>query len=415
VICPHFPKQPIHNIEADGVGAYFVKKNRRKICMLTTAYPRWPGDERAPFIHEAAKALKEAGNEVRVLAMHRPGTKTHETMDGIEIIRTRYLPEKWEILQEEGGGIPIVWKKNHLARLALIPFVFAQSLALLKWSRDCDILHANWTLSGMIVWLTQFIHCRPFIVTVHGSDIYLGTKTGWIRFFTKIVLNKAAAVIAISHDLADQLVSLDTPQNKISIIPEVIDVDRFLKNDQERENIILFVGSLIPRKGCKFLIQAFSRVTKVLPDFQLYLVGLGADEMELKSLVSDLHISEKVSFLGARSREEVPQLMGRAKLFVLPSLEEGLGVVLIEAIASGTPCVASRVGGIPDIITPEVGTLVPPGETDRLAAAILEILNNPDRWKTLSAASKQRALHEFSREAFSEKFTKIYSQVLDKP
>ncbi len=98
-----------------------MKTTRRKICMLTTAYPRWPGDERAPFIHEAAKALKEAGNDVRVLAMHRPGTKTHDEIDGIEIIRTRYLPEKWEVLQEEGGGIPIVWKKKPLARLALIP------------------------------------------------------------------------------------------------------------------------------------------------------------------------------------------------------------------------------------------------------------------------------------------------------
>jgi len=387
---------------------------RRKICMLTTAYPRWTGDERAPFIHEAAKALKEAGNDVRVLAMHRPGTKTHETLDGIEVLRTRYLPEKWEVLQEEGGGIPIVWKKKPLARLALIPFVIAQCLALLSWSGDCDIIQANWTLSGMIAWLTQFLHRRPFIVTVHGSDIYLGTKTGWIRWLTKVMLDKAAAIIAISNDLADRLVSLDVPQNKIFIIPEVIDIDRFLRNEQKRENIILFVGSLIPRKGCKYLIQAFNQITKVLPEFRLNLVGEGADEEELKSLASDLHIIEKVSFLGARSREEIPDLMGRAKLFVLPSLEEGLGVVLIEAIASGTPCVASQVGGIPDIITPDTGVLVPPRETEALAAAILYILKDPDRWNNFSSASKKRALLEFSRENFSKKFIKIYSQVLDK-
>jgi glycosyltransferase involved in cell wall biosynthesis len=388
---------------------------RRKICMLTTAYPRYSGDERAPFIHEAARALSEAGNDVRVLAMHRPGTKTHETMDSIEIIRTRYLPERWEILQEEGGGIPIIWKKKPLARFALIPFVLAQSLALLNYSRDCDIIHANWTLSGMIAWITQFIHHRPFVVTVHGSDVYQGTKTGWIRWLTKKVTNKAAAVIAISHDLADRLVALDTPQDKISIIPEVIDIDRFLSIDQARENIILFVGSLIPRKGCKFLIQAFSQVTGALPGFQLNLVGAGADESDLKSLASDLRISEKVAFLGSRSRDEIPLLMGRAKLFVLPTLEEGLGVVLLEAIASGTPCVASQVGGVPDIITPEVGVLVPPEDSEALAAAILDILMDEDRWKNFSSAARKRALQEFSRESFSKKFIKIYSQVLDKP
>ncbi len=392
-----------------------MKTTPRKICMLTTAYPRWTDDERAPFIHEAAKALKEAGNDVRVIAMHRPGTKTHETMDGIEVFRTRYLPEKWEILQEEGGGIPIIWKKKPLARLALIPFIVTQSIALLKWSPACDIIHANWTLSGMIAWITQFIHRRPFVVTVHGSDIYQGTKTGWIRFITKGLLNKAAAVIAISHDLADRLVLLGTPQNKISIIPEVIDIDRFLENVQKRENIILFVGSLIPRKGCKFLIQAFSQVTNALPGFQLHLVGEGPDETQLKTLASDLEISEKVSFLGSRSREEIPLLMGQAKLFVLPSLEEGLGVVLIEAIASGTPCVASRVGGIPDIVTPDVGLLFPPGDIEALAASILELLKDPERWNVFSSASRERACHEFSRTSFSEKFQKVYSQVLDAP
>jgi glycosyltransferase involved in cell wall biosynthesis len=392
-----------------------MKTIHRKICMLTTAYPRWSGDERAPFIHEAAKALNAAGSTVRVIAIHRPGTKTHEYMDGIEIIRTRYLPEKWEILQEEGGGLPFIWKKKPLARLALLPFVIFQSFALLKWSRDCDLIQSNWTLSGMIAWITHFIHRRPFIVTVHGSDIYQGTQTGWIRFLTSGLLNKAAAVIAISHDLADRLVLLGTPQNKISIIPEAIDIDRFLINAQERENIILFVGSLIPRKGCKFLIQAFSQVANALPGFQLYLVGEGADETELKNLVADLEIGDRVFFEGARSREEIPDLMGRAKLFVLPSLEEGLGVVLIEAIASGTPCIASQVGGIPDIITPDVGILVPPGDSKALADAILDLLKDPDRWSIFSSAAKERASKEFNRENFAEKFQAIYSQILDKP
>jgi glycosyltransferase involved in cell wall biosynthesis len=390
-----------------------LTKKTMKVCILTTAFPKGPGDERAPFIYEAAKALQTAGLKVRVIAMHRPGTKSHEYMEGIEVVRTRYLPEKWEVLQEEGGGIPIVWKKKPLARLALLPYTLIQSIKLVKYASDCDIIHANWTLSGIIAWMTQFIHHLPFVVTVHGSDIYLGTRIRWIRWITKVILNKAAAVIAISHDLADRLVSLDIPQNKISIIPEVIDIDRFLLNEQERENIILFVGSLIPRKGCKFLIQSFSQIAKALPDYQLYLVGEGADETELKSLASGLQISEKVSFLGTRSREEIPHLMGRAKLFVLPSLEEGLGVVLMEAIASGTPCVASKVGGIPDIITPDVGVLVPPGDTEALTAAILDILKDQDRWESFSSASKKRALHEFSREKFSKKFINVFSQVLD--
>ncbi len=389
-----------------------MNEPRIKICIITTAYPRWTGDERAPFIHEAARALKEAGHDVRVLAIHRPGTRAHEYLDGVEIFRTRYLPEKWEILQEEGGGLPVIWKKKPLARLALLPFIICQSLMLVRHAAGCDLIHANWTLSGGIAWLTRFIHRRPFVVMVHGSDIYIGTKTGWIRKMTRILLDQAAAVIAISQDLAGQLRILGVPESKISIIPEVIDTDNFLNVEQERENTILFIGSLIPRKGCIYLLQAFGKIARELPDYRLCLVGEGADEAELRQLASDLQIGERVSFLGVKPRAEIASLMQRARLFVLPSLEEGLGVVLIEAIASGTPCVASAVGGIPDVITPDVGVLVPPGDAGALASAILDVLKDPGRWQALSSAAKGRAREVFSRETLARKFARVYLRVL---
>jgi len=388
-----------------------VQTTRTKICMLTTAYPRWPGDERAPFIHEAAKALKEAGNEVRVLAMHRPGTMPHEYMDGIEIIRTRYLPEKWEVLQEEGGGIPIVWKKKPLARLAIIPFVIAQSLALQKWSRDCDIIHANWTLSGIIAWLTQFIHHRPFVVTVHGSDIYQGTKTGWIRWLTKISLSQANAIIAVSNDLAEKVIELGIDKGIIRVIPDGIDVAKFQPEEaKKREDMILFVGSLIPRKGCKYLIHAFGSLIRKLPNYQLHFVGEGPDRPELQQLVVNMSIKDQVCFHGTLSRDDVTRFMSSAKLFVLPSLEEGLGVVILEAIASGTPCVASRIGGIPDIITEGTGRLVPPSDPAALDAAMYEILSSPEIWKSLSLACRKRAVEVFAWDRIGAQLSKLYQE-----
>jgi hypothetical protein len=147
-----------------------------KVCILTTAFPKSPGDDNAPFILDAARALARAGVGVRVIAMHVPGTKDRENWDGIEIIRTRYLPERFEILRKEGGGLPVVWRKKPLARLAILPFLFFQAIQLIRYTRDCDIIHANWTLSGIICWITSFFHRRPYVVTVHGSDIYEGTK-----------------------------------------------------------------------------------------------------------------------------------------------------------------------------------------------------------------------------------------------
>ncbi len=380
-----------------------------KVCILTTAFPRWPGDERAPFIYEAAKALQALGLDVRVIAMHRPGTKTHEIWDGIEIIRIRYLPEKWEILQEEGGGIPILWKKKPYARLALLPFIVSQSIALLRWSRGFDLIHANWTLSGITAWFLQFAHREPFIVTVHGSDIYQGTKTSWIRWLTKLSLSHANAIVAVSKDLAEKVTDLGIPQDKIQVIPDGIDIGNFRPEEADkREDIILFVGSLIPRKGCKYLIHAFDSVLRKLPQYQLHFVGEGPDQPELQQLVKDMGINDQVYFHGALSRDEVSRFMKRAKIFVLPSLEEGLGVVLLEAIASGTPCVASHIGGIPDIVTDETGRLVPPCDPAALDAAISDILSNPETWKSLSRACRERAVEVFAWDKIGDQLFTLY-------
>src|SRR5262245_22743250 len=100
-----------------------------KICIVTTSFPRWVGDHRGTFIFEAARAICAQGVEVRVIAMHHPGAKTREFMDSIDVIRPRYLwPERLEILQREGGGLPAIWRRHWGARFALLPFLITASL-----------------------------------------------------------------------------------------------------------------------------------------------------------------------------------------------------------------------------------------------------------------------------------------------
>lgn len=129
-----------------------------KVLIVTTAFPRWLGDGRGNFVFEAAKAIKGQGWDVRVIAMHTPGASTHEWMDGIEVIRPRYLPEPWEILAGESAGLPQAWRTNPWTRLAIIPFLVTHALAVMRYAADADIIHANWTLSGMITWLTYWWH-----------------------------------------------------------------------------------------------------------------------------------------------------------------------------------------------------------------------------------------------------------------
>lgn len=383
-----------------------------KICILTTAFPRWEGDDRGSFVLSAALALVKQGMEVQVIAIHSPGAKKREVMDGIEVIRPMYLPSFLEVLQKEGGGLPVVWKKYPLARLALIPFVLVQILATAYYGRNCDVIHANWTLSGIIAWISQIFHRRPFIVTVHGSDIYQSIKTGWIRFLTRISLQNANMVIAVSSDLARTTSNLGVPSEKILVIPDGINVELFTRGKDERENIVLFTGSLIPRKGLIFLLQAFPFIIQACPDAQLMIAGEGVLEENLKHVVHSLKIEDHVHFLGSIPQKEVSVRMRQSKVFVLPSLEEGLGVVLLEALASGTPCVASDVGGIPDVVTDQVGILVPPGNPEALARSIVRILQNPNYWQALSCSARQRAVNDFSWDIISGRLMSVYLAVL---
>jgi hypothetical protein len=143
-----------------------------KILIATTNFPRWQGDFRVPFIYEAAKAIQAKGNQVRVVTMHNPGSQEHELMEGLEVFRVRYLPEDKEKLQQDAAGIPAAWERGLKGRLPLIPFFLAYTRAVGRHAADCDIIHANWSLSGLAALLSRERHKLPYVVTVQGSDVF---------------------------------------------------------------------------------------------------------------------------------------------------------------------------------------------------------------------------------------------------
>jgi len=384
----------------------------KKILVLTTNFPRWPNEPRATFVYEAVKALQKLGCEVKVIAMHIPGARTHEIWDGIEIFRPKYLPEKFEILQNEGGGLPEFWRKSNLLKKAtIIPFFITQSLAVIRYSKDCQIIHANWTLSGAAAWITKWIHHLPFIVTVQGSDIFQAPKNRLFRIVTNKSLNSANKVIALSKSLMNDTINLGVPQQKILVIPNGVDISTFHRGEINREPVILFVGSLIKRKGPEFLLDAFNLVQKVKPEYRIIFIGDGSLRQYLEKKSEELSINDKVQFLGFQPPEIVAKKLRSAMVFVLPSLEEGLGVVLLEALASGTPIVSSSVGGIVDVVNQDTGILVPPADSKSLANAILEIIENESNWKARSNHCRELAESKFDWNVIAGQLLDLYEEV----
>jgi len=383
-----------------------------KICIVTTAFPRWENDSRAPFIMEAAKSIARQGVEVKVIASHSPRAKTHEIIDGIEIYRPRYMPSKWENLHKEPGGIPEAWSNQKFGKYAIFPFILSQLFAVFRHTKDCDIIHANWTIAGFNAWINNLLFHIPYIITLQGSDIYKAANLSFARKITSNTLKRAKKIITLSNSLKNEVMKFEILENKIEVIPNGVNTRLFNSDSEDRENLIIYTGSLIKRKGVEFLIKAIPDVIDSYPDFRLMIIGEGNEENNLKDLVKSLSLSNHVIFLGQIDQNSVKEWLQKSKLFILPSIEEGQGVVLVEALACGTPCIGSDIGGIPDVISDDVGSLVPPENPKALSEAILFYLNNEDVWLKKSKNSRIRATQHFDWDVVGKKIVQLYYSLL---
>lgn len=388
--------------------------------MTTTTFPRWKGDGEGAFVWGLVQALHRRGVYVRVVALHSPGTATHEVIDGIEIVRPRYWrPERHEYLRREGGGLPITLRRYWLARLQLLPFSVIQGIYLARCATDCQVLHAHWTLSGALGLFGRWYHQCPVVVTVQGSDVFQVTQYPGGAWLTRLILNRCDRITALTHSLKESAVKAGISAEKLDIIPNGVHSAEFTpsisdtgENRTRREPLILFVGSLIERKGATYLLDALPMVLSAFPSVRAVLIGTGPEEAKLRQQTKTLGIAHCVDFLGFLPQAEIQVWMRRARLFALPSLEEGQGVVLIEALASGTPVVASDVDGIKEVITPEVGQLVAPRDPAALATALKTLLGEEELWSQMSHDARLRAVCYYDWDLIAQRYITLYESLL---
>lgn len=230
----------------------------------------------------------------------------------------------------------------------------------------------------------------PSIVMTGGSDVLLLTRSASRRRLVEGVMHEASAVIAVSEDLKQQLIELGIASDKIGVIRRGVDANAFYpaSRSEARDSlglshdgpIVVWVGRLTPVKGVAVLLEAAALLSAQHVDFQLYLVGSGELAGSLQAQAAALGLEKQVRFVGpVNDVATLAKWYRSANITVLPSLSEGIPNVLLESKACGTPFVASRVGGIPEIADEGVDRLVPPGDANALAAALREALANPPR------------------------------------
>lgn len=399
-----------------------------KVLMITSSFPRHEGDYFGQFILELAKALKPNNIEPVILCPHSPGAAHREVMNGVRVYRFPYFyPYSLQKVAVEGGVFQNV-RRSLLAKLQL-PLFLAMELIYTIWvvrKEEIELLHTHWILpQGLIGAICgRLLHC-PHILSIHGTDVNTAAKSRVLRWVTRFVTRNCGKILTNSTYTRKILLSIDpSAEGKVEVIPMGVDVERFwsAQSDDHKQASdtpsVLYVGRLIDWKGLDYLIEAFAIVSQRVPRVQLVIGGEGPEEEKLKQQVKNLGLTESVHFVGFIENKELSRYYHDAAVFVLPSIQtegqtEGLGVVLLEAMACGTPVIGSDVGGIPDIIRDGWnGYLVKERSPHELAERIVALLENPAVREQFEE-NGLRTVHEyFSWHQISTRFARNYDPLV---
>ena len=237
----------------------------------------------------------------------------------------------------------------------------------------------------------------PAIISVRGSDLKALPASGAIRQKTETAMREAAAVLAVSQDLADCALALGARPERVHLMrngvdrqvfrPEGKTAAREALNFPVEARLVLFVGNLLPVKGVSILVEAIATLRRGgAAGLQLAIIGDGNLEPQLRKQAYSAGMRDVVHFLGQRRPVEIARWMNAADVLCLPSESEGLPNVVLEAFSCGCPVVGTTVGGTPELVVPGCGLLVPPRDVAALSQAIAEALAT--RWDAASIASQ---------------------------
>jgi colanic acid/amylovoran biosynthesis glycosyltransferase len=337
---------------------------------------------------------------------------------GAELVRGGLsLPDgRWAVVND--GGL-----MGLLRQAAFYRWGWSPRMVRVLAQTNPALLHCHFGPDGVrAMHLAQKL-AVPFLITFHGYDATITPEFApdWrhrkFLALRSVLARKAAKVIAVSNYIKSRLVDQGFPEEKVVVHYIGIDTD-FFRADASvvREPVVLFVGRLVEKKGCEYLIRAMARARATAPDSRVVIIGDGPLRASLEHLAQQNSVN--ATFLGARSPNEVREWMNRASVFCVPSTtarngdQEGFGLVFTEAQAMGLPVVSFASAGVPEAVAHgSTGFLVPERDDEGLARNISILLNDRQVWQRCSAAGIARARSHFNLSRQTGALEEIYASI----
>jgi glycosyltransferase involved in cell wall biosynthesis len=397
------------------------------VVMIATSYPRFPGDGVGSFMEPIAKSVAARGHEVHLVAPWHPAITRGRSEDGVHFHFFRYAPVPSMNVFGYAQGLradtdlkPAAW----LATPAALAAGWFKALRVAQKKR-ATVMHAHWVVPGGVIGALAAGR-RRLVVSLHGSDVFVAEKNPLIGRAARAVFHRAAAVTACSEDLRVRALALGADAARTETVPYGVDDRRFAPSPESRRRmrdalgiaeqpLIFTAGRLVRKKGFDVLIESAHRLRKTAPDAVVVIAGEGDLRGELEAVATR---AGNVRLLGDRSQDDIAALCAAADVIAVPSIRDDAGNVdglpnfALEALASGTAVVASRVGGLPQAIEHgRTGVLVPERNAAALSGALEQLLTDQGLALALGREARLAVQRDFGWERVAERMEAAYGRL----
>ena len=405
---------------------------RHIVVMVTSSYPRFSGDSVGTFMEPIAKSIAARGHDVHVVAPWHPLVARAERDGGVTFHFYKYAP--LESLNVFGYAAALRADVSlRAAAYIAAPLALAagwRTARAVARRHSATVMHGHWVIPGGPV--AAFAAPRlPLVISLHGSDVYVAETFAPARYVARRVFQRAGAVTACSADLARRAEALGADRGRIEVVPYGVDPDRFRPDPLARAKrraslgigarvpLVFAAGRLVRKKGFEYLIDAVARLPTASETLTI-IAGAGDLESELRHQAAAHGLGEdRLRFVGNLTQDDVAGWLATADIVVVPSVRDdrgnvdGLPNIVLEALASGTPLIATPAGGIGSAIEHDrSGLLVPERDAAALAQAIAGLAGDAARRIRLGEGGRTAAMARYGWEFAASRFEAAYDRAL---
>ena len=396
--------------------------------MVTSSYPRFPGDSVGTFMEPIATSVAARGHEVHVVAPWHPAIDRPAVDRGVHFHFYKYAPIRslnvFGYAAAMHADVKLRGAAYAAAPLALAAGWWTARRVAIRYR--ASVMHGHWVVPGGVT-AAMAAPALPLVISLHGSDVFVAERLAPARVAARTAFRRAGFVTACSADLAARAVAIGADPSRAGVVPYGVDTGRFKPAPQVRRALreqlgagtdtvlIAAAGRLVRKKGFEYLVDALAAV----PEALLAIAGEGSLRGELEQRARDRSVMDRVRFLGNRTQDDVAALFAAADVIVTPSVRDdsgnvdGLPNVVMEALASGTALITTAAGGIGAVVEDNLtAAIVPERDVNALSSALRRLGSDPAMRLRLGAAARDLVEQKFGWAQTAALFEEAYDRAL---